>query len=164
MSVARQDYNNAVRGYNAYIRRFPQVLTAKMIGAGARDYFEAEQGVTFVSQDELLATSDIVTIHMWLDEATEGMANRELFSKMRDGAMFFNLARGPMVVAEDLKWALRSGKLRYAGLDVFPNEPNEDPELVSFPNIIVTPHTSGIPIEGYIRMNTWAIKWFLDEA
>jgi len=126
--------------------------------------FEAEWDVTFVSQDELLARSDIVTIHVWLDETTKGMANREFFSKMRQGAIFLNLARGPMVVGEDLKEALRSGNLRYAGLDVFPNEPNEDRELVSFPNIIVTPHTSGIPLEGYIRMNTWAIKWFFDEA
>jgi LemA protein len=44
VSTARQDYNNAVREYNAYIRRFPQVLTAKVIGAGAREYFEAEEG------------------------------------------------------------------------------------------------------------------------
>ncbi len=44
ISSARQDYNNAVREYNAYIRRFPQVLTAKAIGAGAREYFEAEEG------------------------------------------------------------------------------------------------------------------------
>lgn len=45
LSTARQDYNNAVRGYNAYIRRFPQVLTAKAIGASAREYFEADEGV-----------------------------------------------------------------------------------------------------------------------
>jgi LemA protein len=44
ISVARQDYNNAVREYNAYIRRFPQVLTAKAIGAGPQEYFEAEEG------------------------------------------------------------------------------------------------------------------------
>jgi LemA protein len=44
ISVARQDYNNAVREYNAYIRAFPQVLTAKATGAGAREYFEAEAG------------------------------------------------------------------------------------------------------------------------
>lgn len=44
LSTARQDYNNAVREYNAYIRRFPQVLTAKAVGASAREYFEAEEG------------------------------------------------------------------------------------------------------------------------
>jgi LemA protein len=44
IAVARRDYNDAVREYNAYIRRFPQVLTAKAIGAGAREYFEAEEG------------------------------------------------------------------------------------------------------------------------
>ena len=126
--------------------------------------FEAEHGVTFVPQDELLARSDVVTIHVWLDEVTEGMANAEFFAKMKDGAMFFNLARGPMVVLDDLKAALRSGKLRYAGLDVYPSEPNDDMDLMSIPNLIVTPHTSGIPLEGYIRMNTWAIQWFLDDA
>jgi D-3-phosphoglycerate dehydrogenase len=126
--------------------------------------FEAEWGVSFVDQDELLATADIVTIHVWLDDKTDRMANRELFSKMKDGAMFFNLARGPMVVLDDLKEALRSGKLRYAGLDTFPNEPNDDMDLMSIPNLIVTPHTSGIPHEGYVRMNTWAIQWFFDDA
>jgi D-3-phosphoglycerate dehydrogenase len=126
--------------------------------------FEAEWGVEFVSQDELLARSDIVTIHVWLDEKTTGMANAELFGKMKDGAMFFNLARGPMVVLPDLKTALRSGKLRYAGLDVYPNEPNDDADLMTIPNLITTPHTSGIPLEGYIRMNTWAIQWFFNEA
>jgi LemA protein len=48
IATARLDYNNAVREYNAYIRRFPQVLTAKVIGAGPRDYFEAEEGATEV--------------------------------------------------------------------------------------------------------------------
>ena len=126
--------------------------------------FEASHGLTFVQQEELLARSDIVTIHVWLDEKTRGMANSEFFGKMKDGAMFFNLARGPMVVLDDLKAALRSGKLRYAGLDVYPNEPNDDMDLMSIPNLIVTPHTSGIPLEGYIRMNTWAVQWFLDDA
>jgi LemA protein len=48
IATARQDYNAAVREYNAYIRRFPQVLTAKAIGAGAREYFEAEEGARAV--------------------------------------------------------------------------------------------------------------------
>jgi LemA protein len=52
ISTARQDYNTAVREYNAYIRRFPQVLTAKMIGAGARKYFEAEEGAREVPKVE----------------------------------------------------------------------------------------------------------------
>lgn len=52
ISVARQDYNAAVAEYNAYIRRFPQVLTAKAIGAGAREYFEAEAGATEVPKVE----------------------------------------------------------------------------------------------------------------
>ncbi len=126
--------------------------------------FEAEWDVTFVPEDELLARSDIVSIHMWLDEKTEVMANAEFFAKMKDGAIFMNLARGPMVVLEDLKTALRSGKLRYAGLDTFPTEPNDDVDLMTIPNLIVTPHTSGIPHEGYVRMNTWAIQWFFNDA
>ena len=126
--------------------------------------FERENGVEFVSRDELLARSDIVTIHPWLDETTKGMANREFFSKMKKGAIFMNLARGPMVDPVALREALAAGHLRYGALDVFPEEPNKDLELVNLPNILVTPHTSGIPLEGYIRMNTWAVKWFLDEA
>lgn len=50
VAVARRDYNEAVQQYNAYIRRFPQVLTAKVIGAGAREYFEAEEGAREVPQ------------------------------------------------------------------------------------------------------------------
>ena len=52
ISTARQDYNNAVREYNAYIRRFPQVLTAKAIGAGAREYFEADERASEVPEVE----------------------------------------------------------------------------------------------------------------
>ena len=52
ISTARQDYNNAVREYNGYIRRFPQVLTAKSIGAGPREYFEADEGAREVPEVE----------------------------------------------------------------------------------------------------------------
>jgi LemA protein len=52
IATARRDYNDAVREYNAYIRRFPQVLTAKMTGAGAREYFEADEGASEVPEVE----------------------------------------------------------------------------------------------------------------
>ena len=52
IATARGDYNSAVREYNAYIRRFPQVLTAKVIGAGVREYFEAEEAAQAVPQVE----------------------------------------------------------------------------------------------------------------
>ena len=93
-----------------------------------------------VSFDELLARSDFVTIHTPKTDETANMFNQETFSRMKEGAMLINCARGGIVNEDDLYEALKSGKLAGAALDVFEKEPPGKVKLMELPNFICTPH------------------------
>ena len=101
--------------------------------------------------DILLKDSDIVTLHVPLTKtgqwATENMANREFFAKMKSGAIFINSSRGEVVDQEALKEAIRSGKLSHTVLDVWRNEPDIDRELMNMVDI-ATPHIAGYSKQG----------------
>ena len=125
---------------------------------------ELKYGIQFVEQDELLARSDIVTLHAWLDESTYHLMNDETIGKMKDGSILINAARGPLVDQEALVRALDSGKLRGAAIDVYEKEPPDYQPLLQRHDVVFTPHNSGVPYEGYIRMNTWAITNFFNGA
>lgn len=85
---------------------------------------EAQYCATYcASLDELLSVSDIVSINCPLNAATTGLIGRKEFGKMKDGVFFINTARGMIVDEGALVDALESGKVKMAGLDVFPNEP-----------------------------------------
>ncbi len=98
-------------------------------------------GIELVELDELLKRSDYVSVHTPLTDETKGMLNKDLFDKMKDGAMVLNCARGGIVNEKDLYDALTSGKLAGAALDVFEVEPTtlENP-LLHLDNFICTPH------------------------
>ncbi len=101
----------------------------------------------FVSFDELLANSDVITLHCPLNRESADMMNREAFAKCRDGAFFINTSRGGTVDEAALYDALCSGKLSGAAVDVLKEEPMaEDCVLLGAPNIIITPHTSWAPL------------------
>lgn len=101
----------------------------------------------FVSFDELLANSDVITLHCPLNRESADMMNREAFAKCRDGAFFINTSRGGTVDEAALYYALCSGKLSGAAVDVLKEEPMaEDCVLLGAPNIIITPHTSWAPL------------------
>lgn len=110
-------------------------------------------GVTFVSLDELLTLSDIVTVHCPLNEQSRLMFCAETFSKMRDGAYFINTARGGIVDEHALLEALISGKLSGAAVDVLSTEPmKSDCPLLGAPNLIITPHTAWAPLSTRRRL------------
>jgi glyoxylate reductase len=89
--------------------------------------------------DELLAESDIVTIHAPLTAETQGLLDARRLSLLRDGACLVNTARGEIVDEDALVAELVSGRIR-AGLDVFAHEPHVPEALVSLPNVVLTPH------------------------
>ena len=89
--------------------------------------------------DELLAESDVVTIHVPLTDETHGLIDARRLALLRDGACLVNTARGEIVDEEALVAELVSGRIS-AGLDVFAHEPSVPPELLGLPNVVLTPH------------------------
>ena len=102
---------------------------------------EREFRLTRTDMDELLAKSDVVTLHVPLTPETFHMIDRAALAAMKAGTMLINCARGPVVSETALIEALRSGRLGGAGLDVFEQEPPQHPmPLAEFHNVVMTPH------------------------
>ena len=105
---------------------------------------EAELKATWRPLDDVLATSDIVSLHLPLNETTTRLIRAETIARMKPGAVLINTARGGLVDEGALADALRSGHLRGAGLDAFDQEPpSSDNPLFGFDQVVVTPHAGG---------------------
>lgn len=112
----------------------------------------------YASLDELLAASDVISLHCPLFPSTEGIINKENIAKMKDGVMIINDSRGPLIVEEDLKDALNSGKVGGAAVDVVSTEPIKmDNPLLSAKNCIITPHIAWAPKESRQRLMDIAV-------
>ncbi|MFQ6111934.1 MAG: NAD(P)-dependent oxidoreductase, partial [Nitrospinota bacterium] len=107
-----------------------------------------ELGVELTSFEELLRGSDIISLHLRLTPDSRGLLGEREFSLMKEGAIFINTARGPIVDEEALFKALTSGRLSGAGLDVFCEEPlRPGHPLTGLPNTVLTPHCAGVTPE-----------------
>ncbi|MCC8167101.1 MAG: D-2-hydroxyacid dehydrogenase [Planctomycetes bacterium] len=114
--------------------------------------FESER-LRFVSQGELLAESDIVSLHVPLVDTNKGMINSGAIQAMKDGAILINTARGPLVVEADVAAALNAGKLAAYCADVASKEPlPADNPLLTAKNAILTPHIAWAPREARLRL------------
>lgn len=115
-----------------------------------------QKGYNRVSFDKLLEQSDIVSVHAPLTDDTLGLMNREAFARMKPGAVFLNLGRGPIVDEAALTEALNTGRIAAAGLDVLSQEPmSEDNPLRSIKDserLIITPHIAWASIEARTRL------------
>jgi glycerate dehydrogenase len=113
------------------------------------------EGVDFqwLGLDELIATSDVVSLHCPLFPDTKDLMNRERIAKMKKSAFLLNTSRGPLIVEQDLADALNAGVIAGAGIDVVPVEPpvNGSP-LFSARNCIVTPHMAWATLEARGRL------------
>jgi len=103
------------------------------------------------SPEDVYAVADFLTVHLPKTPETEGWLNAEVLAKCKDGVRVLNVARGPLVVDEDLKAALDSGKVAGAALDVFRSEPVTEHPLFGYPNVIVTPHLGASTAEATDR-------------
>ena len=125
-----------------------------------KDYaeFYREHGVIPLKIEELLTRSDIVTLHLPLDESTVNILNRDLLGLMKSGAILINMARGNLFEEEIVKEMLLDGRLSGAAIDTFSQEPPIDIELLNLYNVIATPHIGGSTDEAVIAMGKSAIS------
>ncbi len=109
---------------------------------------DRQAGVEHVGFDQLLAESDVVTLHARVTEETTGFIDAAAFAAMKPGAIFVNTARGPMVDYDALYDALASGHLKGAMLETFAVEPaSPDLPLLKLPNVTLTPHIAGASVK-----------------
>lgn len=125
----------------------------------------AEYDVEKVDLDVLLERSDVVTVHVPVTESTRDLIGSKEFGKMKESAYFVNTARGAVIDQEALVEQLRTGGIRGAALDVYDSEPlPEDHPLLTFENVVTTPHLAGASeevIERHSRMLIDDIETFL---
>ena len=111
-----------------------------------------------VSLDELYKKSDIITLHVPLIPQTKHMINKESISKMKDGVIIINCSRGGIIDEAALYEALKAGKVKGAGLDVFENEPPADSPLFELDNVTFTPHIGASTHEAQARIGVEIVK------
>jgi D-3-phosphoglycerate dehydrogenase len=119
----------------------------------ADDEFDARHGIRRLSSHDLLAQSDVVSLHVPLTPTTRGLIDRQTLALMRPGSLLLNTARGGLVVEADLVESLASGHLGGAGLDVLNDEP-PDPSnpLFRLPNVVFSPHIAGVDTKSMADM------------
>lgn len=105
-----------------------------------------------VSQDEVLRTADIISLHVPLLPSTKHLINDETIAMMKDGAIIINTARGPVIDENALVRALKAKKLRGAGLDVFEFEPHVAEGLMDIEDVVLTPHIASARESVRIKM------------
>jgi glyoxylate reductase len=101
---------------------------------------ELEGDATYLSFEDLLAQSDVLSLNLSLNAKTRHIISALEFEKMKDGVVVINTARGALINEKDLVAAVESGKVASAGLDVFENEPAVESGLLRNPRVVLLPH------------------------
>lgn len=119
--------------------------------------FNTEHHVTPVDLETLLRESEVVSVHLPLNDSTRNILSADRLSRMKESAILINTARGHLVDEGALKVMLKTGRLAGAAFDVFATEPPEDRELLALPNFLATPHIGGSTEEAILAMGRAAI-------
>lgn len=143
-NIARRTADFA-KGFGFNMIAFDPYLEASVIEASGAEKVELE---------ELLAVSDVISIHTPLFDSTYHLINRDSIAKMKDGVMIVNTSRGPIIAIEDLMEAVKTGKVKAAALDVVENEPISKPDhpLFETGKIICSPHAAYNSVEAEEQM------------
>lgn len=139
------------------IGRIGREVTKRALAFGmnviAYDPFVKEvENVKLVDLEELFRNSDIISIHAPLTKDTENLINKEAIKNMKDGVIIINTARGKIVNEEDVWEALKSGKVKYFGTDVYHIEPPTSSPLLKAENVLLTPHLGAQTYENMDRI------------
>ena len=126
--------------------------------------FADEHGIKKIELDELLKTSDIVSLHLPLTEENRGMINTKSLKRMKPTALLINAARGEIVNEKDLYNALKENVIAGAGLDVFENEPPTNSPLLELDNVVLTPHVAAFTSDAMNKMCTGIANQLIEYA
>lgn len=124
----------------------------------ANQEFVKEHGVRLFELTELLASADVVTLHVPADQVQCPLLGAAELAAMKAGALLLNTARGALVDEAALADALESGQLGGAGIDAFENEPPVGSPLLTLENVVLTPHIGGRTYDGLRRMGEQTIE------
>lgn len=134
-------------------------LGMKVVANGPHPWPAGSAPAEWVTLEELLERSDVVSLHCPLTPETRGLIDRKAIAKMKDGAILINNSRGPLIVEQDVADALNCGRLGAAGVDVADTEPlSADSPLLTAKNCIITPHISWAPRETRARLMDIAVE------
>jgi len=118
----------------------------------------------FLERDAVFRSSDVLTLHCDLNENSKNMINEKTIPMMKDGVVLVNTARGPMIDLEALSKSLANGKIGYAVLDVYPEEPlPNDHKIRSISNVLLGAHTTCYSEEGQRKLAIKAVDNLLKE-
>jgi len=137
------------RGFNMRVLTQPHNATNPLA---------VELGVESVPLEELLQRSDVVSVHSRLNPATRHFLGRAQLRQMKETAYLINTARADIIDPDALSEALAQGWIAGAGLDVFHGEPNTDNPILSFPNVVATPHLGNRTREGVIDVVECSVR------
>lgn len=139
--------------------RIAKALGMHILATGSRPTDVGREIADYVELDELLACSDVISLHCPLFPSTRGIISRENIARMKDGVILLNNSRGALVDEQALADALNSGKVYAAGLDVVSTEPiRGDNPLLKAKNCFITPHISWAPKEARERIMDCTVK------
>ena len=144
--------------------RLLQAWDCEILTHDIRDFpeFYAEFGVTPVSLDELVARSEVLSLHIPLNDTTRGLYSAAVLDRMRNDAVLINTCRGGIIDENALKERLLDGRISAACIDAFAVEPPTDDELLNAPNFLCTPHIGGSAEEARLAMGKAAIDGIED--
>ena len=131
------------------------VFGMRVAYSGRRD--AGVRGAEFMSIDRLLNTSDVVTLHVPLNDDTRHLIDKKAIARMKRSAYLVNTSRGPVIDEEALAWALQQHLLAGAALDVYENEPVIHPDLLSLENVLLVPHLGSGTTETRMAMASLAV-------
>jgi glyoxylate reductase len=110
-----------------------------------------------MTMDEVLSTSDVVTLHVPLSPSTRHLIDRRALTRMKRSAYLVNTARGPVVDEDALAWALDERLIAGAALDVYEAEPRVHPGLLNLDNVVLAPHLGSATTETRTAMASLAV-------
>ncbi len=112
--------------------------------------------------DEVVEMSDVISLHLPLNDQTRHLIGKDVIARMKDGTIIVNASRGGIIDEDAAYDALKSGKLAGLGLDAFEVEPPKDSKLFEFPTVIATPHTGAHTKEATVNMANASVKNLID--